>query len=80
MPEPRYVGGQAVMEGVMMRGATTWAVSVRTPTGEIRTEVNQAPVWARRWAKVPAGPGRRHPDRVHGARHAGPHLVHQPGG
>ena len=57
MPEPRYVGGQAVMEGVMMRGATTWAVSVRTPTGDIRTEVNDAPVWATRWAKVPLARG-----------------------
>jgi uncharacterized protein YqhQ len=26
------VGGQAVLEGVMMRGATTWAVAVRKPT------------------------------------------------
>ena len=25
------VGGQAVLEGVMMRGASTWAVAVRTP-------------------------------------------------
>jgi uncharacterized protein YqhQ len=57
MPEPRYVGGQAVMEGVMMRGATTWAVAVRLPSGEIRTEVNEAPAWARRWAKVPLARG-----------------------
>ena len=27
--EPRYMGGQAVLEGVMMRGASTWAVAVR---------------------------------------------------
>ena len=57
MPEPRYVGGQAVMEGVMMRGATTWAVSVRTPAGDIRTEVNEAPGWAKRWARVPLARG-----------------------
>lgn len=57
MPEPRYVGGQAVMEGVMMRGATTWAVSVRTRAGGIRTEVNEAPSWARKWAKVPLARG-----------------------
>jgi uncharacterized protein YqhQ len=31
------LGGQAVMEGVMMRGVSTWAVSVRTPEGEIET-------------------------------------------
>ena len=29
------VGGQAVMEGVMMRGVSTWAVGVRKPDGEI---------------------------------------------
>jgi uncharacterized protein YqhQ len=28
-------GGQAVLEGVMMRSPTSWAVAVRTPTGEI---------------------------------------------
>jgi uncharacterized protein YqhQ len=29
------VGGQAVLEGVMMRGPANWAVAVRTPRGEI---------------------------------------------
>ncbi len=29
------VGGQAVLEGVMMRGPGNWAVAVRTPSGEI---------------------------------------------
>jgi uncharacterized protein YqhQ len=29
------VGGQAVLEGVMMRGPGNWAVAVRTPNGEI---------------------------------------------
>ena len=28
------VGGQAVLEGVMMRGVTTWAVAVRKPAVE----------------------------------------------
>ena len=28
------IGGQAVLEGVMMRGVSTWAVAVRKPTGE----------------------------------------------
>jgi len=28
------VGGQAVLEGVMMRGVSTWAVAVRAPTSE----------------------------------------------
>ena len=30
---PRYMGGQAVVEGVMMRGERTWAIAVRTPEG-----------------------------------------------
>jgi uncharacterized protein YqhQ len=29
------LGGQAVLEGVMMRGPGNWAVAVRTPSGEI---------------------------------------------
>jgi len=35
MPEKTYYGGQAVMEGVMMRGRTTMAVAVRAPSGDI---------------------------------------------
>jgi uncharacterized protein YqhQ len=35
---PHYYGGQAVVEGVMMRGARTWAVAVRRPSGEIYLE------------------------------------------
>lgn len=31
-------GGQAVMEGVMMRGAAHWAVAVRRPDGDIHVE------------------------------------------
>jgi uncharacterized protein YqhQ len=42
------VGGQAVLEGVMMRGVTTWSVAVRRPDGEV--EVNSEPLvpWAKR--------------------------------
>jgi uncharacterized protein YqhQ len=50
---PRYMGGQAVVEGVMMRGATTWAVAVRTPEGGIDVEVHDAPSWAEKYSKVP---------------------------
>src|SRR5262245_33813140 len=50
---PRYMGGQAVMEGVMMRGANSWAVAVRTPEGEIEVVTHDAPTWAERWVKVP---------------------------
>jgi uncharacterized protein YqhQ len=47
------MGGQAVVEGVMMRGERTWAVSVRTPEGGVETEVHDAPLWAERWSNVP---------------------------
>ncbi len=47
------MGGQAVMEGVMMRGASSWAVSVRTPEGEIETVVHDAPRWSERYSKFP---------------------------
>ena len=32
-----HVGGQALLEGVMMRGKFNWAVAVRTPEGDIYT-------------------------------------------
>ena len=35
--EPRYMGGQAVLEGVMMRGPSRWAVAVRRADGTIET-------------------------------------------
>lgn len=56
-PDPRYVGGQAVVEGVMMRGATTWAVAVRSENGEIVTQLNEAPGWSQNWAKFPIARG-----------------------
>jgi uncharacterized protein YqhQ len=42
------IGGQAVLEGVMMRGVSVWAVAVRTPEGQI--EVTSEPIvsWAKR--------------------------------
>ena len=33
-----HIGGQAVIEGVMMRGKKNWAVSVRDPQGVIQSE------------------------------------------
>jgi len=47
------VGGQAVVEGVMMRGERTWAVAVRSPEGGIEVVTHDAPTWAERWAKIP---------------------------
>lgn len=37
---PHYYGGQAVLEGVMMRGRSTWALAVRRPNQEIYVECN----------------------------------------
>jgi uncharacterized protein YqhQ len=49
------IGGQAVLEGVMMRGPSAWSVAVRTPDGAI-AEVNRpiASVLLRhRWLRIP---------------------------
>jgi uncharacterized protein YqhQ len=42
------VGGQAVLEGVMMRGVSTWALAVKKPDGSL--DVTSEPVvsWAKR--------------------------------
>ena len=49
------IGGQAVLEGVMMRGPSSWSVAVRKPDGEI-AEVNR-PITSfllrHRWARLP---------------------------
>ena len=52
-PEPRYMGGQAVLEGVMMRGASNWAVAVRDADGEIRVDLRDVPGWAERYRNIP---------------------------
>jgi uncharacterized protein YqhQ len=36
--KPTHIGGQALLEGIMMRGKFNWAVAVREPSGEIYTE------------------------------------------
>lgn len=51
--EPRYMGGQAVVEGVMMRGEVAWAVAVRTPDGDIEIETHDVPGWAERYRPFP---------------------------
>jgi uncharacterized protein YqhQ len=42
------VGGQAVLEGVMMRGVSTWAVGVRNPEGQIEISSEPLVPWAKR--------------------------------
>lgn len=58
MPDFFY-GGQALIEGVMMRGRTTVAMSVRPPSGEIRTMSEPLPhaLTDGRWVKVPFARG-----------------------
>jgi uncharacterized protein YqhQ len=44
------IGGQAVLEGVMMRGPRNWAVAVRKPDGEIAQVARTIdPLMARHW-------------------------------
>jgi uncharacterized protein YqhQ len=44
------IGGQAVLEGVMMRGPRNWAVAVRKPDGEIAQVARSVdPLMARHW-------------------------------
>src|SRR5262249_26429879 len=51
--EPFFYGGQAVIEGVMMRGKSHYAVAVRLPTtkeivvdrGELKAPIYTNPVW-----------------------------------
>jgi uncharacterized protein YqhQ len=47
------VGGQAVFEGVMLRGDTRWAVAVRTRAGHIDVHSGSVPTWGLRWKGVP---------------------------
>jgi uncharacterized protein YqhQ len=49
MSETRIYGGQAVMEGVMMRGRRHMAVAVRAPNGEIA--VYQEPLKTGKWTE-----------------------------
>jgi uncharacterized protein YqhQ len=55
MKEPYNYGGQAVIEGVMMRGRQSMAVAVRHPTGEVvvHSEPLNSRVYRSTWAKKP---------------------------
>ena len=56
---PDYYGGQAVIEGVMMRGADTWAVAVRQPDDSIWIETHPVSDLPQRrpWLKKPMARG-----------------------
>lgn len=45
MPGPQFYGGQAVMEGVLMRGLSHLAIAVRRPDGSIALKVERAGFW-----------------------------------
>lgn len=53
--ESALLGGQAVLEGVMMRTPKAFAVAVRRPNGELATLAEMIPSWTTRfpWLKVP---------------------------
>ena len=49
---PTSIGGQAIMEGIMMRGPRRTAVAVRLPDGRIHMKTQPSPSFGK-WAKVP---------------------------
>jgi uncharacterized protein YqhQ len=49
MAEEHYYGGQAVLEGVMMRGRDRWAVAVRKPDGDLHLEGHEIDSIAKRF-------------------------------
>ncbi len=52
---PTHIGGQALIEGIMMRGRFNWAVAVRRPDGTIYTEEHDLASGAskREWLRKP---------------------------
>src|SRR5918999_4655105 len=57
-PRPS-IGGQAVLEGVMMRGPASWSVACRRPDETIAVEAHPLPNYAERhpWLKWPLARG-----------------------
>jgi uncharacterized protein YqhQ len=58
MAKEHYYGGQAVLEGVMMRGRDLWAIAVRQPDGDIHLESHDINSIAKRFP-ILARPGFR---------------------
>jgi uncharacterized protein YqhQ len=52
MPRKHYthIGGQAVIEGVMMRGRDHWTVTVRRPDGSFATRSAEVSPWKKRFS------------------------------
>lgn len=55
MSSATFYGGQAVIEGVMMRGPHHYAVAVRDPQGEVivKSEPLKGAIYQSRWARLP---------------------------
>lgn len=49
---PTSIGGQAIMEGIMMRGPKRTAIAIRLPDGRIHMKTQPTPR-ASKWAKMP---------------------------
>lgn len=49
---PTSIGGQAIMEGIMMRGPKRTAIAIRLPDGRIHMKTQPTPK-ASKWAKMP---------------------------
>jgi uncharacterized protein YqhQ len=47
-PKLSPVGGQAVLEGVMMRGDNAWTVTVRAPGGDLKVRESPHKAWSKR--------------------------------
>jgi uncharacterized protein YqhQ len=52
-PSSLAVGGQALIEGVMMRAGERWGAAARRPDGEIVTTGDAVPTWARATDDIP---------------------------
>ena len=53
--KPSGIGGQAVLEGIMMKNKDQYSVAVRKPDGkiEVHTSVHESIAGHRVWAKLP---------------------------
>ena len=49
---PTKMGGQAVMEGIMMKGEKKTALAVRVPGGNIEIETKKTKTYGK-WMKIP---------------------------
>lgn len=57
-PEHTHIGGQALLEGIMMRGRTSWAVAIRRSDGSLHVEEHDLPAKTRAgWRTKPVARG-----------------------